>query len=254
MATRNPAVEVDARAQMAYLLGAPILLSDLLALPPDGNRYDRDEKGRLILMAPDDAARHRTPVALVAAELNAALDRSRFAVVPEAPVAFERTYSLDGTELPPSHHGPKALVPDVSCFSRPMRYVTAPSGHTWYSPAGLLLVVEVLSPTTWASDLGEGASREGVDRWRTYLENGVAEYWILNAGFERCGLPPRSGLFLSYDRERAAWSELAVDRPSYSATDYRGRRPVATGTVRSQVLPELSFDLEQFWGRCGSGD
>src|SRR4029077_2205735 len=119
-----------------------------------------------------------------------------YEVVGEAPIAFPRTYALDGSTLPPSHHGPKAVVADIACFARPVRYVKAPSGHTWCSSEGLLLVVELLSPSTWQNDLGEGSSREEVDRWRTYLENGVAELWVLNAGFDGCGLPPRSGLFL----------------------------------------------------------
>jgi Uma2 family endonuclease len=245
----EPSSSVCVGARPAYLLGAPISLADLLALPPDGNRYARDEKGRLVFMAPDDAIRHRGPLNYAAGRLRLALDPAKVDVLSEAPIVFERTYALDGSILPPSHHGPKALVPDIACFARPPRFIRAPSGHTWYSAERLLLVVEFLSPSTWASDLGDaqGPSRDDVDRWRTYLENHVAEYWILNAGFERCGLPPRSGLFLSYDPDRVGWCELDVAHAQHASTDYRGRTPVVSGTVRSRSMAGLGFDLDQLW-------
>lgn len=164
---------VVGRPRPAYAVGAPIALADLLALPPDGNRYGRDERERLVLMAPDDAARHREPILSVATHLARELDPATRRVGSEAPIAFERVYTLAGTILPPSHHGPKALVPDIACFARPIRHVTGPSGHTWYSTEGLLLVVELVSPSSWRADLGDGSSPEEVDRWRTYLEADV---------------------------------------------------------------------------------
>jgi Uma2 family endonuclease len=45
------------------------------------------------------------------------------------------------------------------------------------SPEHLLLVIEILSPTTWRQDLGVGDA-DDVDRPRTYLESGVPEYWV----------------------------------------------------------------------------
>lgn len=246
--TRHDAPAATPRS--AYLLGAPISLADLLALPPDGNRYGRDEKGRLVLVAPDDAAGHRLPVSRAVRRIVQATDPALYEVVPEAPITFERVYALDGSVLPPSHHGPKALVVDFACFSRPVRVVRAPSGHTWFSPEGLVLVAEFVSPSSWANDLGEGSSREEVDRWRTYLEAAVPEYWIFNAGFERAGLPPRSGLFLSYDRGLGTWADLPVEGARFAERDYRGRRPVAGGVVRSRAVPGLALDLDELWRDC----
>ncbi len=235
------------RSRSRYQLGAPIALADLLALPPDGNTYGRDEKGRLTLVAPDDAVSHRMPISQASDRLNRAIDSSAHNIVPDAPVALDEVFALDGSVLPTSHHGPKALVLDLACFADPVRFVKAPAGHTWFSAETLLVAIEFVSPSTWRNDLGEGSSGEEVDRWRTYLENGVSEYWILNAGTEACGLPPRSGFFLYLDRDRATWSDLPVDAPRFAARDARGRRPVEGGVVRSLAIPALTFDLGQFF-------
>jgi hypothetical protein len=92
-------------------------------------------------------------------------------------------------------------------------------------------VVEILSPGTWNADLGEGEA-DDVDRPRTYLENGVLEYWTLNVGVEHptCPLAPRSGRFLERTEDGGAWRDL----------------PVVEGRVRSRAVPEVDFDLEAF--------
>ena len=235
------------RAKPAYVLGASIPLADLLSLPPDGNRYDRDERGRLILAPPDHAGHHGVPLCRTARRLGLRLDEARYDVMQERSIAFDPITSLAGTILPASHHGPKTLEPDLAVFARPLDVVTAPGGNVVLSPKGLLLVIELVSPSTWHKDLGDGSSPEQVDRWRTYLENGVPEYWVLNAGTERCGLEPRSGLFLVNDRARGTWSDVPIDDAVLARDDYRGRRPATAGRIRSIAIPGLVIDLEDIW-------
>lgn len=177
----------------SYRLGAPISLADLLALPPDGNRYSRDEKGRLILTPPDHFRYHRTPLAALAQTFGQQLDRKQYLVVPEARVAFDPIYILDGTIVPPSHHGLPSLEPDLACIRRPVQTVRVSKENEACSQESVILIVEFLSQSTWRSDLGDGRG-DDVDRWRTYLECGVSEYWVVNANDEAYGLPPRSCL------------------------------------------------------------
>jgi len=96
------------------------------------------------------------------------------------------------------------------------------------------LVVEVLSPDTWRSDLGIG-NADDVDRMRTYLEAGIPEYWVLNPGVEArsCPLPIRSGRFLSRAGDR--WEEFEPE----------------DGVLRSGSVPGLDIDLEAFWRESG---
>lgn len=215
-----------------FQLGAPIALHDLLALPGDGVDYTRDADGRLALMSPDDYPRHGLPVTRVSRFLNLQLAEPWF-VAQERAVAFERVWNLRGELLPPSFLGPKSIEPDVAVFSKRPEFVTPSHGLGIMVPHGLALIVEVLSASTWRCDLGVGSADEP-NRWRTYLEAGVPEYWILNAGMnEDCPVPSRSGKFLR--AENGAWVEI----------------PVESGVVRSQAIPGLALDLETFWKDCG---
>jgi Uma2 family endonuclease len=233
-------------AQPSYCLGAPISLADLLALPPDGNRYSRDEKGRLILGPPDHADFHRTPLAVLTQTIGRQLDAERYLVVPEGSVAFDPIYDLNGVVVPLSHHGLPCIEPDIVCLRRPFRTLRASEKNKVYAPESVALVVEVLSPSTWREDLGDGAG-DKTDRWRTYLEGRVPEFWIVNANDVPCGLPPRSVLALAFDPSVGTWSDLGVEEARYAAGDYRGRQALAGGRIQSTVLPGLVLDIERLW-------
>lgn len=246
------AIMIDATetaAPAGYRLGDPIELHDLLALPPDGRRYDRDEQGRLILMSPDDAPTHRWPMNVLQRRLCQDLDQ-RWEVLLEPGVALEPILALDGTVLPPSRLGRKTLGPDLAVFEGPPRFVRGrpevpDSRYQVFAPERLRVAVEFLSRRTQRSDLGLGEA-DAVDRWRTYLANGIDEYWLINAGSVPCGLPARSALLLR--REGEAWRPLGGEalRPAPGAATLRGLTPISSGVVRSRALG-APFDLDAFW-------
>ncbi|MBI4613864.1 MAG: Uma2 family endonuclease [Planctomycetes bacterium] len=221
-------------APARYRIGASIELHDLLALPPDGNRYTRTTEGELALMSPDDWTRHGYPVITLTSLFNRLLSRP-YHVLQERAMVFEKVYDLSGRVLPESFLGPKALEPDHAVFDRAPEFVTGPHGLTFVRTGGLRLLVEVLSEGTWRSDLGVGGS-DGIDKMRTYLEAGVPEYWILNPSVDpgSCRVPVRSGRFLARSAGASRWEEIPVER----------------GVVRSRSIPTVSIDLEAFWRDC----
>ncbi len=235
-------------APAGYRLGDPIALHDLLALPPDGRRYTRDERGRLALMSPDDARGHRYPLGTVTEQLIRALRRP-WRAIQEPGIAFDPVWSLQGERLPASRLGRKTLGPDVAVFEgKPQLLggrpdVVDPAYHV-FSPGNVRLVVELLSPGTWRSDLGLGRADE-VDRWRTYLTNGVRELWVLNASPTACGpLPGRSALFLR--PQEGEWQPLPTPAARLGEATERGR-VVRGGVVDSAAVAGLRFDLDALW-------
>lgn len=220
-------------SSVPYQLGAPIELADFLALPADGNRYTRDEEGRLALMGPDDADHHRLPIMRLARHLIRLLP-DPCCVLQEGSIAFPRIYNLRGTFLRDSFFGPKAIAPDVAVFAHEPRSLRTPGGGTIIQPEGIRLVIEILSPTTWRSDLGLGR-KDDVDRPRSYLESGVPEYWIINAGMDEpgCALKPYSGRFLERSPGGDDWYDL----------------PLVEGRVRSRAVPEVELDLAALFSR-----
>lgn len=240
--------ETHTTALHDYRLGDRIALEDLLALPPDGRRYDRDAEGRLILMSPEHARHHRWPIMHMYAWLHARLPTGWWAA-PEPSVAFEPIWSLRGLRLPLSRLGVRCLEPDFVVFDRrprfwPGRPDVPDPGWEVFAPEGARLVIEVLSPRTQGSDLGQG-SRDAVDRWRTFLDNGGEEYWVLNASDEPCGLPARSGLFLARADDR--WAPLPGEGLRAAPGEpVHGLAPLVAGAVRSGVLG-CPFEIDAFW-------
>jgi hypothetical protein len=114
---------------------------------------------------------------------------------------------------------------------------------------GLKLVAEALSKRTWREDLGIGR-RDAPDRWRTYLENGIPEYWLFNFGMtgEPCPLPARSALFLMRDPDGRAWLPMPID-DGEPVADVRGFTAVKAGRVRSVAVPGLVLDLASLWSQ-----
>ncbi len=231
-----------------HRLGEPIALHDFLALPPGDERYDRDDEGRLTRMSPESAQGHRFPLGAVAELLIRALPRP-WRVLPEPAIAFDPIGSLRGERLPESRHGLKTLAPDVGVFDRVPRVVAgqpaAPDPeYGVFTPDGLRVVVELLSPKTWRSDLGQGRA-DAVDRWRTFLDDGVDELWLLNATRKPLGLPPRSGLLLG--RRTAGWTSLEGTALTLGEPIVHELRPALGGRVRSEVLGGFELDLDALW-------
>ncbi|MGE0707544.1 MAG: Uma2 family endonuclease [Planctomycetota bacterium] len=244
--TTTPAEE----APGGYRLGDPIPLEDFLALPPDGIRYERDDQGRLALKSLDHPEHHRLPMGRVLRVLYEALPEPWF-ILPEAGLGLSELHVLGGTELGPSRLGRRTLAPDLAVFTRRPGFLPgAPEGSeaSWpvFSPDGLRLVIEILSPQTSPSDLGLGEADQ-IDRWRSYLASGVPEYWVLNVGAPGA-LAPRSGLFCAASGER--WTALAGEGLRHGADPIHGVRPVTGGRIASQAIPGLVFDLDAFWRDC----
>ena len=231
-----------------YRLGEPIPLEDFLALVSDGVRYARDDQGRLALMAPDHQGYHRLPLAWVCGSFNRQLDPAEWTVVPEPGVALPVVRHQRGHLVGPSRLGPKQLEPDLAVFSgRPRLQGGAPHGYPVCLPDGLRLVVELLSPSTFRDDLGHGQA-DRVDRWRSYWESEIPEYWLINPGFEGLPLPPRSGLFLT--RGEAGWEPLPQASDvgvQLAATPVRGVQPVIDGVITSAAVEGLRLDLRPLW-------
>lgn len=234
---------VPAEAPAGYRLGDPIALEDLLALPPDGRRYTRDDEGRLALMAPDHPRWHRTPLSALLMWLVRRTADPLF-VSPEPGIAFSRIWSLEGHLVPLSRLGPRTLEPDAAVFSCRPSYQHDDRGRArGFETTHLRLIVEVLSPSTHRQDLGLGAADQ-VDRFRTYLDSGVPEYWVLNPHPDTLALPPRTGLFLRAAGER--WEPLPGQELVQAGDPVQGLRPVSAGRVTSEALDQ-NFDVAALW-------
>ncbi len=222
-----------------YQLGDLIPLEDLLAFPPDPRRLGRDARGRLCLMSPEGAGKHRVPIG----ELNEQLHRLKppsFRVYPEASLALPRLLRLNGTDVPPSKLGrPGAIEVDLAVFDQTPRVARSIAGEPKsFTTHGLRLVIEVLSKRTWRADLGVGEG-DVVDRWASDLRSAVPELWIVNAGVgDDCPLPPFSALLLRNAGDR--WEPLEVTAPDHARGQVHGLRPLVAGVVRST----LGFDLD----------
>src|SRR5262249_3783975 len=119
------------QASCPYQLGAPIDLPELLALPPDGRSYVRDDQGRLAVMSPDPWDKHGTPLVVLTRLLTRRLAEPYW-VLPERAIALPRILDLKGRVLRESFLGPKAIEPDIACFSR--------RPDSLYGPHGLAFV------------------------------------------------------------------------------------------------------------------
>lgn len=227
--------EHEIEVTTTFVLGAFIDLADLLAIPPDGNRYDRDDEGRLTLMAPDDFRFHGRPLTRLTRWLNRNLPQS-YEVLQERAIAFARIYSLRGDRLRESFLGPKALSPDIAIFAGEPDILRGPHGLTFAHPRNVRIVLEVLSPGSWREALGVG-SRDKVDRRRTYLESGVPEYWLVNPAVDDplCPMKPRTLAAFTATGEPRIWVEL--DK--------------ADGMLSSAAVSELCLPIEELWRDCG---
>ncbi len=221
------------RCNSAYRLGDPIPVAEFLALPPDGIRYARDERGRLTLMSPEDSRLHRWPLAMFARRAGP-LVVSPYTLIQEPGVVFRRIIDLSGKLVRRSFLGPKSLEPDFAVLKGQPRHM-----RKKFTSRGFVFVAEILSPSTWRNDLGIGpqSGDEQVDRRRTYLESGMSEYWVINPGVDDpdCPLAPRSAWFAVRAEDGKSWVPFEPE----------------SGVVRSKIVPGLVLDLEAYWADCG---
>lgn len=231
-------------ATPVYRLGDEIPLEDLLALPPDGQRYGRDERGRLCLMSPERFYVHRAPIVLFNQWLVRALPPPH-QVVCEGSLALPALVRLDGTPLPESRLGPRGIEPDLVVFDGWPRSA-GPSAADAKSVLvdKVALVVEVLSARTWRADLGVARppipgrpvprELDEVDRWRSYLLSGISELWIVNVGVPGTPLPIGAGLFVRNAGD--AWAPLEVEGAvTAEAEPIHGIQPITAGRIRSRT-------------------
>ncbi|MBK8247400.1 MAG: Uma2 family endonuclease [Gemmatimonadetes bacterium] len=123
-------------------------------LPEDGNRYEVID-GEL-LVSPSPRGRHQRSVFLLGRILE----------------AFARDHRLGVVMLSPSdvEYSPRRMVqPDVYVVPREMGGKVA---YDWDRVPQLMLVVEVLSPST--------ARYDRVTKRRMYLAQGVPQYWVVD--------------------------------------------------------------------------
>ncbi len=237
-------------ATPVYRLGDEIPLEDLLALPPDGQRYGRDERGRLCLMSPERFYVHRAPIILFSEWLTRGLPPPH-RVACEGSLALPALVRTDGSPLPESRLGPRGIEPDLVVFDGWPRA----AGTTLDAKSVLVdkvaLVVEVLSARTWRSDLGVARPSSSatqkvvdeVDRWQSYLRSGIPELWVLNVGVPGTPLPIGAGLFVR--NGGAAWEPLeVVGAVAAEAPPHCGIQPIVAGRIRSRTGFEL--DLAEY--------
>jgi len=128
-------------------------VEEVWALPEDGNRYEVIDGELFVTPAP--AWLHQDAVGYIYAKLLAYLTSFRVAHVKVSPADVR--------------YGPRTMIqPDV--FVAPL--VEGRKPRNWKELTGLLLAIEVLSPSTARSD-------RTVKR-RLYQREGVPEYWIVD--------------------------------------------------------------------------
>ncbi|HEU4647928.1 MAG TPA: Uma2 family endonuclease [Gemmatimonadales bacterium] len=127
--------------------------AEVLALPDDGNRYEVVD-GEL-LVSPAPSLHHQRAVGLLYERLRPFVESHGLGCVLSSPADIE----FDERTL---------VQPDV--FAAPLVEGRLP--RSWKEVHGLLLAVEVLSPSTARAD-------RQVKR-RRYQRHGVSEYWIVD--------------------------------------------------------------------------
>ena len=155
------------------------------ALPDDGNRYEVVYGELLVTPAPRPW--HQVLVQRLSLALGKYLERESFGSLLASPADIS--------------WGPDVLVqPDV--FVVPIDEIRT---LTWSRIRTLLLVAEVLSPSTSRAD-------RFVKRLR-YREAGVPLYWVVD-GDERCVEVWTPGDdFPAVERERLVWAPSGADQP-----------------------------------------
>ena len=173
---------------------------DLRLLPDDGNRYEIIDGVLYVTGAPVLAhQRAQMQLILLLAPYVERLDYELFA----APTAVRASEITE-------------VQPDVLVY-RPMDRL-AENTH-WLSMPMLALSVEILSPSTGWRDRGV--------KKRTYLQNGVAEYWTVDLSERRIdSWHEGDAVAMSHDavlewQPVASHPPLVIDVPSFFRRVYR---------------------------------
>ena len=127
--------------------------SDLLTMPDDGRRYEIH--GGQLVVVPSPLVRHQVLVGTVFRILDAyACVSGGTALVAPLDIVFDEF---------------DVVQPDVLFFRAERAHLLQPDAVTRHAPD---IVVEVLSPSTAATDRGR--------KMRTFARYGVPEYWIVD--------------------------------------------------------------------------
>lgn len=133
---------------------AVVTLDDLAAMnaaDTHGHRYETSPQGVLSVMPPPDSEH-----AMIASRL--------FAWLIMAGWPAEQVLQVAGVRIAgPAGEGGR--IPDVSVWSEP------PAPGVWLSVAGLVLVIEIVSPGSEAMD--------EVVKPREYASAGIPQYWVV---------------------------------------------------------------------------
>ena len=166
--------------------------TDLENMPDDGRRYEI--YGGELVVVPSPLVRHQVLVGAIFRILDAyARSRGGTALVAPLDIVFDE---LD------------VVQPDVLFFRAERAHLLQPDAVTRHAPD---IVVEVLSPSTAATDRGR--------KMRTFARYGVPEYWIVDPIARRIEV---------HSLEDGVYRETQV------AAKHE--------TVRSVLLPDLTFD------------
>jgi Uma2 family endonuclease len=134
---------------------AVVTLDDLAAMNASdqhGHRYELSPQGALSVMPPPDSD-------------HAAIASRLFAWFLLAGWAADQILQVAGVQIP-GPDGPGGRIPDLTVWSGPQ------PRSVWLGLADLLLVVEIVSP-------GSAATDQGV-KVREYAEAGIPRYWVVD--------------------------------------------------------------------------
>ena len=166
-------------------LGSGLPAAVLDQLPDDGQRYEVVRGDLLVTPAPDPW--HQS----LAARVNRALDR----YLEHLGSAEVRFAPIEAEHGPDSRVQPDLLVvPAHLVYSRPR-----------YQLADLLLVVEILSPSTARTDRG--------NKRRLYQQAGIPQYWIVDPGARIVEVWTPTADSPVIERERLTWLAPGAEAP-----------------------------------------
>jgi Uma2 family endonuclease len=134
---------------------AVITLDDLAAMiaaDTHGYRYETSVEGALSVVPPPDSAH-----AVIATRLMAWLIA--------AGLPLDQIMQVAGIRIP-GPRGDAGRIPDLAVWSRPQ------AAAVWLSPKDLLLVIEIISPASAATDQ--------LTKVQEYASAGIPQYWTVN--------------------------------------------------------------------------
>jgi len=173
-------------------------LAELHRLPDDGNKYEL-VRGELFV-TPPPSPDHETIASLLTRLLDPYVREHRLGLIyhPRAVVRVKRS----------------EVEPDLSVRRQ------APAATSWAAAPLPLLIVEILSPSTWR--------RDQVQKRQLYMDAGIAEYWLVDEEDRtfRIARPDHEDIIV---KTRFVWRPAGVKRGL--TIDVRGLFREALGIV-----------------------